>query len=229
MPVGGDFSETAPSAQDYFAGYLSPVAEIPRSKGTEGVENALGRARVVGGRNSAFYLAHSYHTKVPPEAVQPFIEYYTKPGDVILDPFCGSGMTGVAAALSGRRTILNDLSPAAVHLAWNHTRPCDPEALAEGFAAIDARLGKRFANLYRTTHTDGRPALIHWTMWSTSHVCPACCAEFLLWDAVDRESGRLGKTVICPHCKSKLNRSQIRGARFPSGVDRVRNRGWPAL
>lgn len=208
-------SEIVPSAQDYFAGYLSPVAEIPRSKSTEGVDEALGQARVVGGRNSAFYLAHSYHTKVPPEAIQPFIEYYTKPGGVILDPFCGSGMTGVAAALTGRRAILNDLSPAAVHLAWNHTRPCDPDALAKGFAAIDARLSKRFANLYRTTHTDGRPAVVHWTMWSTGHLCPVCSTEFVLWDAVDRKSGRLGKTVTCPHCKSELNRSRIeaRGSR----------------
>ena len=33
-----------------------------------------------------------------PEAIAPFINHYTKPGDVVVDPFCGSGMTGVAAA-----------------------------------------------------------------------------------------------------------------------------------
>jgi DNA modification methylase/DNA-binding XRE family transcriptional regulator/DNA-directed RNA polymerase subunit RPC12/RpoP len=197
------------SANDFFAGYLTSAEGIPRSKRQDQVGTALRRARVSGGRNSAFYLAHSYHTKVPPEAILPFIEHYTKPGDVVLDPFCGSGMTGVASSLAGRRAILNDLSPAAVHLAWNHTRPCDPDALVEGFGAIDDKLRKRFASLYRTTHSDGQPALIHWTMWSTNHLCPSCSKEFLLWNAVDRVSGRLGKNIICPNCQTELNRSRL--------------------
>jgi DNA modification methylase len=35
----------------------------------------------------------------------------TKPGDVILDPFGGSGTTGVAALLEGRRVILVEREP----------------------------------------------------------------------------------------------------------------------
>ena len=201
--------KSAEEPGDFIAGYLTAPDSLPKSNGSAAIEQPLGRLRVAGGRNSAFYLAHSYHTKVPPEAIQPFIEHYTKPGDVVLDPFCGSGMTGVAAALSGRRAILNDLSPAAIHLAWNHTRPCDPQALADGFATIEARLGKRFDNLYRTTHIDGRPALIHWTLWSTRHRCPACSNEFPLWDVMDRTSGRLGRSIDCPRCKNELRRSQI--------------------
>ena len=99
----------------------------------------------------------------------------------MLDPFCGSGMTGVAASLAGRRSILNDLSPAAIHLAWNHTRPCDPDDLAAGFAAVEAKVAKRFSSLYKTTHTDKSEALIHWTLWSTRHKCPKCARSFLLW------------------------------------------------
>ena len=54
------------------------------------------RSEVVGGKGSVFYRAHSYHTKVPPEGIVRMIEHYTNPGDVVVDPFCGSGMTGVA-------------------------------------------------------------------------------------------------------------------------------------
>lgn len=35
----------------------------------------------------------------------PLIEAFSKPGDLVLDPFAGSGSTAVAAALSGRRYI----------------------------------------------------------------------------------------------------------------------------
>jgi len=55
------------------------------------------------GKNTYVYDAHTYHTKVPPGGIVQLIEYYTKPGDTVLDPFCGSGMTGVAAAPLGRR------------------------------------------------------------------------------------------------------------------------------
>ena len=140
--------------KDFVAGYLADPKGLPQGSGNAAVTRPLAKFRVAGGRNSALYSAHSYHTKVPPEAITPFIEYYTKPGDVVLDPFCGSGMTGVAASLAGRRAILNDLSPAAIHLAWNHTRPCDPDDLAAGFAAVEAKVAKRFRALYKTTHTD---------------------------------------------------------------------------
>ena len=87
---------------------------------------------VAAGKNDTIYMAHSYHTKVPHQAILRYILHYTRPGDLILDGFCGSGMTGVAASLCedlppdekaaieqempgvqwGRRiAILNDLSP----------------------------------------------------------------------------------------------------------------------
>ncbi len=49
------------------------------------------------GKNSKLYRAHSYHTKVPPKAIEKYIEHYTNEGDLVFDGFCGSGMTGVAA------------------------------------------------------------------------------------------------------------------------------------
>ena len=100
------------------------------------------------GKNDPIYNAHSYHTKVPPRSIIPYILHYTKPGDVVLDPFCGSGMTGVAAQMCGnppedlllqfpdlkdrvglRSCILSDLSPAACHIAYNYNTPVDEDAL----------------------------------------------------------------------------------------------------
>src|SRR5690606_23602245 len=82
--------------------------------------------RISVSKSTTTYRAHSYHTKVPPEAIRPFIRALSKPGDVVLDPFSGSGMTGVAALMEGRNALLSDLSPAAVHISRNYTTPCDP-------------------------------------------------------------------------------------------------------
>ena len=53
------------------------------------------------GKTDQLYKAHSYHTKVPHLAIVPSILHYTKPGDIVLDGFAGSGMTGVAAQWCG--------------------------------------------------------------------------------------------------------------------------------
>ena len=72
------------------------------------------------GKTDPLYRVRGYHTKRPHRAIVPSILHYTKPGDLILDGFCGTGMTGVAAQwCETRHTILGDLSPAATFIAAN--------------------------------------------------------------------------------------------------------------
>lgn len=64
----------------------------------------------------------------PLQAVTKLLQYYTSPGDLICDPFAGSGTTLVAARNLGRRYIGSDLSAeycdvARVRLAEPYTLP----------------------------------------------------------------------------------------------------------
>ncbi len=59
---------------------------------------------------------HSYWTKQPVDAIESFITKYSNPKDTILDPFSGTGMTGVAAIKTSRNVILNDISPVCMHI-----------------------------------------------------------------------------------------------------------------
>ena len=61
------------------------------------------------GKTDPIYKADSYHTKVPHLAIVPSILHYTEPGDVVLDGFCGSGITGVAAQLCGDKAVVGSL------------------------------------------------------------------------------------------------------------------------
>ena len=58
-----------------------------------------------------------YPTQKPLALLARIVEASTDPDVVILDPFCGSGTTLVAAEQSGRRWVGIDLSPTAVRLA----------------------------------------------------------------------------------------------------------------
>jgi DNA modification methylase len=162
---------------------------------------------IKGAKNTAAYNAHSYPTKVPPEAIAPFIAHYTQPGATVLDPFAGSGMTGLAAAMLGRRAVLNDLGFGAAHLAWNLCQPCDPRALERAAAQILKEVDQEFATLYSTTGRDGERAVIAWTLHSQIARCPSCGHEGALWDeATDRERGTVAKRWPCPACGQPVDK-----------------------
>jgi site-specific DNA-methyltransferase (adenine-specific) len=61
-------------------------------------------------------IHRGYPAEKPSKVSKILIEQSSKPGDVVADPFMGSGSVGVAAVQLGRRFIGTDLNPAAVRL-----------------------------------------------------------------------------------------------------------------
>src|SRR5579864_1495841 len=103
-------------------------------------------------RSDPVYMAHAYLTKVPVEAIEPFINAFTKPGDVVLDPFAGSGMTGVAAAALGRRGRLFDISALGRHIGSNYVNLVDPVQLGNAATEVVGRTIERLqGNPYTVT------------------------------------------------------------------------------
>ncbi|KAF7780890.1 hypothetical protein PMAN_a1998 [Pseudoalteromonas marina] len=83
--------------------------ESEKQYSTEEYEREPFVADVSEGKHDPLYKAHSYHTKVPFKAIMRYILHYTNPGDILLDGFCGTGMTGVAAQNCGDRTTVESL------------------------------------------------------------------------------------------------------------------------
>src|SRR2546426_10197699 len=65
------------------------------------------------------YGVHPYFTRRPANVVRAYIERYSHEGDVVLDPFGGTGVTAIEAFLIGRKAIQNDLNPFANFIARN--------------------------------------------------------------------------------------------------------------
>lgn len=89
------------------------------------------------------YLTHGYHrypAKFIPNIVQKLINDYTKPGNLIVDPFGGCGTTLVEAKISGRKSIGIDINPIAKLITDIKTKPIDPKKL------------KRFHELFLKTY-----------------------------------------------------------------------------
>jgi site-specific DNA-methyltransferase (adenine-specific) len=58
-----------------------------------------------------------YPTQKPARLLERIVAASSRSGDLVLDPYAGSGTTGVAAARLGRRWLLCDRSPTAVEVA----------------------------------------------------------------------------------------------------------------
>lgn len=109
--------------------------EPEQSSGHRIVEN-VARAREENPRGQEFRLyrnkrsvwtispqpySEAHFATFPEALVRPCILAGTKPGDVVLDPFGGSGTTGKVAKELGRQSILIELNPDYIELAQDRT------------------------------------------------------------------------------------------------------------
>lgn len=165
------------------------------------------------GKNTYTYDAHTYHTKVPPQGIATLISKYLPSGGIVLDPFAGSGMTGVAARYLGFDVVLNELSPAASFIAHNFTKSIDPADFGRAVTQVMRKLDELRANLYFTRCREcGSRTEALFVVWSYRLKCDQCEGDFVLWDHC-RKYGRtvrehkLLKRFPCPHCKTQISKS----------------------
>lgn len=244
FPIGSDEDILALSDPPYYTACPNPfLAEFichygkPYDSATDTYHREPFAVDVSVGKTDALYKAHGYHTKVPHLAIVPSILHYTEPGDIVLDGFCGSGMTGVAAQWCGsapqvyrqevemtwekdgrnkpqwgaRRVVLSDLSPAATFIAANYNLPFDLEQFRQAGQQILDELKAELGWMYETMHTDGMTkGRIEYTVWSEVFSCPNCASEVVfLEEALDESSQRVKENFPCPNCNTELTKQRL--------------------
>ena len=189
-----------PFIKDFIEEYGTPYDEE-----TDDYHREPFTADVSEGKNDPIYNAHTYHTKVPYKAIMRYILHYTEPGDVVLDGFCGTGMTGAAASacenpqldfralvnqtMKGvhwgkRHAILSDLSPAASYITYNYNHRTDVDAFDKAAHRILHQLDEEYGWMFKTNiptrddqlHLDRQPQKRE--------------MSFMAWSDM----------LICPHC-----------------------------
>lgn len=205
------------------------------------------------GKTDAIYKAHGYHTKVPHLAIVPSILHYAQPGEVVLDGFSGSGMTGVAAQWCGtapsnyrhelelawkkegraapkwgaRRAVLNDLSPAATFIGANYNIPFNVDAFSKAGKQLLKAMEQDIGWMYETLHSDGKTkGRIEYTVWSEVFSCPECAGTVnFIAEALEVESKRVRDVFPCPHCGAELNKDRLERV-LEARVDPATGQPW---
>jgi DNA modification methylase len=166
-----------------------------------------GRLRLEPGtRTSRTYRLHGYWSKKPHEVVSACIAAFSRPGDLVLDPFCGSGGTLLMANIAGRIGIGIDRSPAAAFISRVSLALPDGATIRRLFAALLDGVGPQIEGLYATRcHRCGGPADTGFTVISDRYRCPDCDHRFLAENAI-----RDGRQKRCPSCRHHLPRPRPR-------------------
>jgi len=85
---------------------------------------------------------NAYFTRQTWNVVQSYIKNFTKPDDLVLDPFGGSGITLVEALMTGRKAIHLDLNPLSAFMVKSLIAPVDKVAFLNSFSVIKNQFEK---------------------------------------------------------------------------------------
>ncbi len=247
FPIGRDEDIIALSDAPYYTACPNPfISEFIQENGktynalTDDYHREPFSFDVSSGKNDPIYMAHSYHTKVPYKAIMHYILHYTNPGDIVLDGFCGTGMTGFAAQACAvrdyeietnlkeagisfswgeRKAIINDLSPAATFIASNYNKGVDLLKFSTTVNDVISKVETDFSWMYLTNHccsslSEPNPkGVINYTIWSDVFICPHCGEELSYWDIAVDESRAIRSSLHCKHCGLEIKKSKCQRAK----------------
>ena len=129
--------------------------------------------------HTPMYLMHKYWARKPHNVVAEYIKCYSKEGDIVLDPFCGSGPTPLEAIKLGRKAVAVDLDPMATFITRMTGIPADVGKVKAAFNEIKQSCAERINELYKTECGEcGKEAIIVCTHWRNSVPLKImCCCQ----------------------------------------------------
>jgi hypothetical protein len=113
-------------------------------------------------RTRHVHALHPYLGKFVPQLVETFLQRHVKRGQVVCDPFAGSGTTLVESATFGAHSAGADVSAFNVLLARAKAVQCDPDVVERDLLATLARLEQRLADAAPADPTGAGEYLQNW-------------------------------------------------------------------
>ena len=161
-------------------------------------------------KHNKLYSMHMYWSKKDPLSIAEYVKHYTKPGDLVFDPFAGTGSTGCAALLAGRNAVLVDVSPSAGFIAYHYNLRVSPDDVEDAVEKLlTPEKNESIARLYKTKcDRCAGDAITEFVVWSDCYQCPACAKVVALFDcpevSVNYSDGSTKTKRVCTLCLQKF-------------------------
>ncbi len=97
---------------------------------------------------TGLYAMHKYWGKKPFNIMADFIKKYTLPDEIVLDPFCGSGVSVTEAVFNRRKGVGIDINPISILITKNIIQNIDLKLVLNEFNKIEAKVKDKIQELY---------------------------------------------------------------------------------
>ena len=139
--------------------------------------------------HTPMYLIHKYWARKPHNVVSEYIQHYTEEGDIVLDPFCGSGPTPIEAIKLGRKGIGIDLDPVATFITRMTSIPVDISKIKAAFEEIKKNCKEQIEELYKA-------------------ICPKCQKDASIVYTIKQNEKMIEIGYECKRCLNSRNSSK---------------------
>lgn len=131
------------------------------------------RSSITAKSHTPQYRMHKYFARRPYNVFNHIIKHYTKKGDIVLDCFCGGGVTIFESAALGRKPIGVDINPLATFITRMQLFNGNSTELAEFYNRFIISIKKKYSNWYKVIFDDDEGLAI-WVEWVYKVICPHC-------------------------------------------------------
>ena len=98
---------------------------------------------------SDIYRMHKYWAKKPSNLINNLIQKYSKKNEIVLDPFCGSGVSIIESVRASRKGIGIDINPIAIFLVKQALVEIEPNRLEKEFLNLEKQCKDRINECYK--------------------------------------------------------------------------------
>ncbi|MGD0177382.1 MAG: DNA methyltransferase [Candidatus Bathyarchaeia archaeon] len=96
------------------------------------------------------YTMHRYFARRPWNVFRELVLHYSTIGDIVLDPFCGGGVTVVESLKLGRKAIGVDANPLATYITEMECKPLNLHSFQQALLRVSQKVELEISRLYRT-------------------------------------------------------------------------------
>ena len=150
--------------------------------------------------HTAQYQMHKYFARRPYNVFSNLIQHYTKEGDIVLDCFCGGGVTVFESLALDRKVIGVDINPLATFITEMQIQQVNTQQLREFFDTFLEECIKEYSHLYNYQIMDDTVEQ-EWMEWVYEVKCAECGEVIRLTEDNKISNGK----YKCPNPSCKSN------------------------
>lgn len=156
--------------------------------------------------HTAQYQMHKYFARRPYNVFNKLIQHYTEKGNIVLDCFCGGGVTVFESLALDRKVVGVDINPLATFITEMQIQQVNLNALKEYFDIFLEACKEEFKELY-LYNINNEKVEQEWLEWVYEVKCSECGTVIRLTEENKVSNGK----YRCPNVKCQSNNCKKTG------------------